>query len=161
MPGDLSDERAIERRPVPDGRHGQPSRGRPRPMGETAYFNRLVARALRLLPARFRSRLSNVAVVVEEEPTPAELAMAGVGPDGTLFGLYIGVPLTERTTAYGMVLPDRIVIYRRPLLDACQTERELVREVRQTVLHEIAHHFGLSDADLQRDRPRPRRRRLP
>ncbi|MBI3976936.1 MAG: metallopeptidase family protein [Chloroflexi bacterium] len=125
---------------------------------DDARFERIVARALRSLPEPFRSRLDNVAVTVEEEPTPEDLAWAGAEPDTTLFGLYVGVPLTQRTSGYGMVLPDRIVIYRGPLLDACQTEQELVREIRQTVAHEIAHHFGLSDADLRAIPRRPRRR---
>ncbi len=120
-------------------------------------FERLVARALRSLPPYFREHLYNVAVVVESEPDPEDLARMGMPPGQTLFGLYLGVPLTERTSSYGMVLPDRIAIYQRPLEEVCRSEQELVREVRQTVAHEIAHHFGLSDADLIRLRQRRRR----
>ncbi|MDO8689081.1 MAG: metallopeptidase family protein [Dehalococcoidia bacterium] len=111
-------------------------------------FEVLVGRALRRLPGPIRDRLSNVALVVEEEPTPAQLAEAGVGPGSTLLGLYTGIPLTERTTNYGMVLPDRIIIFRRPILEMCRTEEELMDQVRRTVLHEIGHHFGLNEAEL-------------
>lgn len=121
-------------------------------------FERLVARALRSLPSYFRWRLRNIAVVVEEEPSPVELARLDLPPGETLFGLYLGIPQTERSSSYGMVLPDRIAIYRRPLTAACRTEQELVWEIRQTVVHEIAHHFGLSDEDLER-LARGRRRR--
>lgn len=112
-------------------------------------FSILVGRALRRLPASVRDRLSNVAVMIEEEPAPEHLAEAGLGPEETLFGLYSGVPLTQRTTEYGMVLPDRITIFRRPLLDYCQSEEELMDEVRRTVLHEIGHYFGLSEEELE------------
>ncbi len=111
-------------------------------------FHILVGRALRRLPAPLRNRISNVAIVIEEEPTPAQLAEAGVGPDATLLGLYTGIPLTERTTNYGMVLPDRITIFRRPILEMCDSEEELMDQVRRTVLHEIGHHFGLSEEEL-------------
>ncbi|MDP2659656.1 MAG: metallopeptidase family protein [Dehalococcoidia bacterium] len=103
---------------------------------------------MRRLPGPIRDRISNVAIVVEDEPTPAQLAEAGVGPGATLLGLYTGIPLTERTTNYGMVLPDRITIFRRPILEFCHSEEELMDQVRRTVLHEIGHHFGLSEADL-------------
>ncbi len=112
-------------------------------------FNILVGRALRRLPGPIRDRLSNVAIIVEEEPTAEQLAEAGLSPGDTLYGLYTGIPLTERTSAYGMVLPDRITIFRRPLLELCSTEAELMEEVRHTVLHEIGHHFGLSEQDLE------------
>ena len=113
-------------------------------------FGILVGRALRRLPARFRDHLANVAVIIEEEPSPEDLAESGLAPGETLFGLYTGIPLTQRTTDYAMVLPDRITIFRRPLLEWCQSEEELVDEVRVTVLHEIGHYFGLSDEELEK-----------
>ncbi len=118
------------------------------PLGERR-FRILVSRALRRLPGSIRERLSNVAIIIEEEPTADHLAEAGLEPDETLYGLYTGIPLTERTSAYGMVLPDRITIFRRPLLEACQSEAELMDEVRRTVLHEIGHFFGLGEAELE------------
>lgn len=104
---------------------------------------------MRRLPASIRDELSNVAVIIEEEATPEQLAEAGLGPGDTLFGLYTGIPLTERSSAYGMVLPDRITIFRRPLMESCATEAELMDEVRQTVLHEIGHYFGMSEEELE------------
>lgn len=90
-----------------------------------------------------------MAVIIEEEPTTEQLAEAGLGPEDTLFGLYSGIPLTQRTSDYGMVLPDRIIIFRRPLLEQCRSEKELLEEVRRTVLHEVGHYFGLSEEELE------------
>ena len=113
-------------------------------------FERLVSRALRQLPSEIRDRLDNVAVVVEDEPSIHQLASAGVRAGDTLLGLYQGVPLTHRTSSYGMVLPDKVTIFRKPIESICSSDQEIVRQVRQTVIHEIAHHFGLSESDLRR-----------
>jgi predicted Zn-dependent protease with MMP-like domain len=111
-------------------------------------FEEIVARALDGLPEDIAAYLDNVAVVVEDEPSPSDLAELGLNPDEeTLFGLYQGIALTEREQ-YGSVLPDRIVIYRLPLLEACQHRAELVAEIQETVVHEVGHHFGLADEDL-------------
>jgi predicted Zn-dependent protease with MMP-like domain len=112
-------------------------------------FEQLVAEAVRLLPPRFRSHLSNVEVVVEEEPTPDDLAQAGIEPDGTLLGLYRGVPQSQRSVMYGSVLPDQIVIYRKPLCEMARDRRELITEVRITLMHEIGHHFGMDEEELR------------
>jgi predicted Zn-dependent protease with MMP-like domain len=111
-------------------------------------FEVLVREALASLPPDLRALLDNVEVVVEDWPDSAHLEAVGAGPDATLFGLYQGIPQTERTSAYHLVLPDRIIIFQGPLEDWCQTYRELVDEVRTTVIHEVAHHFGISDARL-------------
>lgn len=113
-------------------------------------FERLVAKALRQLPQDIRALMDNVSVVVEDEPTPAQLAAAGLPPDDTLLGLYQGVPLTDRTASYGMVLPDKITIFRKPIEARCDSDQAVVHEVRRTVVHEVAHHFGLSEARLRR-----------
>ncbi len=113
-------------------------------------FERLVSRALRQLPPDIRGRLDNVAVVVEDEPSPYQLASSGVRPGDTLLGLYQGIPLTQRSSSYGMVLPDKVTIFRKPIESICASDQEIVRQVRQTVIHEIAHHFGLSESDLRR-----------
>ncbi len=93
--------------------------------------------------------LNNVEIVVEDEPTPEQL---GDGEDGDeLFGLYEGTPLTARGSDYSLVLPDKITIFRRPLERACQTPEEMADEIRVTVIHELAHHFGIEEdriADL-------------
>jgi predicted Zn-dependent protease with MMP-like domain len=111
-------------------------------------FEELVAEALDEIPEPFASLLDNVDVVVEDEPSAEELERAGVEPGGTLFGLYHGIPQTERGPGYTFVLPDRITIYRGPILRACADEDEVYEEVAVTVVHEIAHHFGISDERL-------------
>jgi len=111
-------------------------------------FEALVRQALTTLPPDLLQMLDNVAIVVEDWPSEDELTLAGLGPEETLFGLYIGVPLTERTSSYTLALPDKIIIYQGPLEESCQTTAELVKEVRTTVIHEVAHHFGISDARL-------------
>ena len=115
-----------------------------RPRGR---FLRLVRRALAGLPPPFRERLSNIDIVVKRRPGRDDLRQAGLPPGEMPYGLYLGVPLTERS-AYGLVLPDKITIFQEPLERDFPGEAELVEEVRKTVLHEIAHHFGLSDEEL-------------
>jgi predicted Zn-dependent protease with MMP-like domain len=102
-------------------------------------FEDLVAIALEEVPPELASLVDNVVVVVEDEPPPGS-------PD--LLGLYQGVPLTERGAWYAGVLPDRITIYRRPTLRICDTLDDVVEEIHITVVHEIAHHFGIDDERL-------------
>lgn len=113
-------------------------------------FLRLVRQALEELPSPYRDWLANVDVVVERRPQARHLREAGLGPGEALFGLYEGVPLTERTSDYGLVLPDTITIFQEPLEREFSDDAELVEEVRLTVLHELAHHFGISDDQLER-----------
>ena len=101
-------------------------------------FEELVTEALDGLPPRLGRMMRNVAVTVEHEE----------GPPG-LLGLYRGVPLTRRTSSYAGVLPDRITIYRRAICAICNTDAEVVDQVRRTVVHEVGHHFGLSDKRLR------------
>ena len=110
-------------------------------------FEELVAKALDDLPEEFAELLENVAVVVEEEADPEDLEEMGFDPEEELFGLYQGVALAERDSYYA-ALPDRIVIYRGPILRACGSRREVIREVRDTVVHELGHHFGLDEDDM-------------
>ena len=111
-------------------------------------FARLVREALAELPPAFARRLENVAVVIADRPSPEQLRALGLGPDETLFGLYEGTPLGERGSGYHLALPDRVTIYREPILAACGSSREIKDEVRLTVIHELGHYFGLDDADL-------------
>jgi predicted Zn-dependent protease with MMP-like domain len=111
-------------------------------------FERLVVRALDGLPSRIVAMLDNVDVVVEDEPSPHQLADAE-SDDGELFGLYEGTPLTERTSGYTMVLPDKITVFRGPLERAFRSNGELARQVRITVVHELAHHVGLDEDTLE------------
>ena len=101
-------------------------------------FEYLVASALDSLPEQLGAMMRNVAVTVEHNP----------GPRG-LLGLYQGVPLTNRTSNYAGVLPDRITIYRQAICAICGTEAEVADQVRKTVVHEVGHHFGISDARLE------------
>ncbi|MCP4658239.1 MAG: metallopeptidase family protein [bacterium] len=110
-------------------------------------FEALVTRALDQLPREFAELLDNVAVVIEEEPGPEELDECWDPDDGELLGLYRGVPLIDRGCDY-VALPDQVVLYRGPLLRTCANRRELIREVRDTVIHELGHYFGLSDEEM-------------
>jgi predicted Zn-dependent protease with MMP-like domain len=111
-------------------------------------FERLVARALDALPPDVAAMLDNVDVVVEDEPTPEQIGRRG-GDENTLFGLYEGIPLTQRDSGYSMVLPDKISIFRGPLERACRSPAEVAREVRITVVHELGHHFGFDEERLE------------
>ena len=110
-------------------------------------FEKLVEDGLTLIPEEIRSRISNVQLVIEEEPSDELLDELGVPPDEMLFGLYTGVPLTERTVEYS-ALPDRIIIFRRPLLEEFDNPLDIRREVARTVIHEVAHHFGIDEDRL-------------
>ena len=117
-------------------------------------FRRLVEQALERLPDEFQARLQNVAVVIEDWPSRALLRDLDVPEDELLFGLYEGLPLTEWGRDDMVRIPDRIRIFQGPIEEACATDEEIVAEVRTTVLHEVGHHFGLSDEDLDRyERP--------
>ena len=108
----------------------------------------MVARAIDELPGAFRAGLDNLAIVVEDAPSARDYAQTATH-SGTLLGVYRGVPLTARGSGYGMVLPDRIVVFQRPLEYLAGDEAHLYELVRHTVHHEIAHHFGISDARLR------------
>lgn len=111
-------------------------------------FESLVARALARLPKRFRTRLENIAVVVEDWADAATLEEMGIEPPDTLYGLYQGTDLTRRDSAYGGVLPDMVTIYQGPIEEDCDSLEEMERVVRDTVVHEIGHYFGLDDERL-------------
>jgi predicted Zn-dependent protease with MMP-like domain len=114
-------------------------------------FEELVVKALDALPDEFAELLENVAVVVEEEPTDDDLEEVGIDPEDPdrdeLFGLYQGVPLADRDSAYS-ALPDRVAIFRGPILRLCTSRRQILREVRDTVVHELGHHFGLDEDEM-------------
>ncbi len=112
-------------------------------------FAQLVTKALEDLPEEFLTRLENIDVVVEEKPTQSQLRESGLRRGETLPGLYEGVPQTRRTSYYGMVLPDKITIFQKTIEDKCRNDAELFAEISRVVKHEIAHHFGISDARLR------------
>jgi predicted Zn-dependent protease with MMP-like domain len=112
-------------------------------------FARLVQQALADLPAFAGKYMENLAVDIEPMPTPEDCRGAEVEDPRELLGLYHGIPLTERSIEDGFVPPDRITIYQRNIERLCDTQEEIVRQVRTTVLHEIGHHFGLDEDDLE------------
>ncbi len=114
-----------------------------------AEFEQLVAAALDELPPFFHEKMSNVEVVIEPWPTRDDLRASGVGYGQTLLGLYQGVPLTQRGSHYQLALPDRITIFQGPIEQAYQTPEAIRLGVRHTVIHELAHHFGISDQRLR------------
>jgi len=112
-------------------------------------FTSLVEQALRDIPRRFRDEMRNVAVVVEDEPSPALLEELEMDPDDGLFGLYQGTPLTERDSTYGNTLPDRISIYQLAIEDACEDDEDIRQCVAETVIHEFGHYFGMSEEEIE------------
>ncbi len=112
-------------------------------------FEYLVAEALEALPEFFRKKLDNAEVVVEGWPDPETMRLAGVRHPTELLGFYHGVPQTKRTHNYGLVLPDKITIYQRPIEMRCHTVEQIRAMVHHVLRHELAHHFGLSDDRLR------------
>jgi len=112
-------------------------------------FEQLVAGAVDSLPEEFKTKLENIDVVAEDWPTFGQLARAGLGRGQTLLGLYEGVPLTKRGRHYGMVPPDKITIFQKPIETKCGYNGDIIAEIRRVVRHEIAHHFGIGDARLR------------
>jgi predicted Zn-dependent protease with MMP-like domain len=110
-------------------------------------FEKLVQQSLRRLPRRFKKKLENISIEVEDRPSAELLRDMGI-TSGTLFGLYQGVPLTQREWNYGNILPDRIVIYQRPIESAAASPEQVEEMVLDTVMHEIGHYFGFSDKEL-------------
>ena len=112
-------------------------------------FQRLVESTLKNLPEEFGTRLMNIDIVVEDRPSPDQVCRAGLRSGRTLLGLYEGVPQTKRGVHYGLVPPDRITIFQKPIEAMCRNNDEIVAEIGKVVRHEIAHHFGISDARLR------------
>ena len=112
-------------------------------------FEKLVENALTRLPRRFKQKIKNISIEVEDIPSQELLRDMGI-ERGTLFGLYQGVPLTAREWNYGNMLPDRITIYQRPIEQTAQSPAEIEEIVLDTVIHEIGHYFGFDDEELDR-----------
>ena len=110
-----------------------------------AEFESLVVRALQTLPRRFRVKMRNIAVVVEDRADADTLKEMGIEPPDTLYGLYRGVDLTHRDSSYGNILPDTITIYQRPIEQDAGDEQEMAELIRDVVIHEVGHYFGLDD----------------
>jgi predicted Zn-dependent protease with MMP-like domain len=115
-------------------------------------FEELVAQALDQLPPYVQERMENVAVLVQEWPSARQLSHGGQHLDTELLGLYEGINRVDRSSGYHLVTPDRITLFRRPILDEVGDgdEAAIRAEIRKTVIHEVAHHFGIDDAELER-----------
>jgi predicted Zn-dependent protease with MMP-like domain len=118
-------------------------------MMDREKFEQLVAKAIDNLPDEFCARMENVDVVVADSPTRYQLSEPQRRRGETLLGLYEGVPLTRRSQNYGLVAPDKITIFQKPIESMCRNDAEIIVEVQKVVRHEIAHHFGISDARLK------------
>ena len=116
---------------------------------DRAQFEELVRQALTDVPHEFAEKLDNVTIVVEDEPSLDQITRVGIGPYGLLFGLYEGVPKTKRVGGYAMVPPDKITIFQNSIEYVCRTNDEIKERIRTTVLHEVGHHFGLSEKELR------------
>ena len=113
-------------------------------------FEALVGEGLDAIPEKFRKRLSNVAIIIENEPTSGQRRKLRLRRDHDLFGLYEGVPQTARGDHYYWVLPDKITIFRKPILAHARNAGEIKEFVRDTVWHEIAHHFGMDEREVRK-----------
>jgi predicted Zn-dependent protease with MMP-like domain len=113
-------------------------------------FEALVEKSLRKLPKPFKDKVANIAVVVEDWADDETLAEMGIEPPDTLYGLYQGVDITHRDSTYGNVLPDVITIYQGPIEEDAADEEEMAEIVRETVMHELGHYFGLDDDTMHR-----------
>ena len=116
---------------------------------EIEQFRQLVEDSVADIGEEFVSRLDNVQIVIEDRPSQRQMSENGLGPKDTLLGLYEGVPLTEREN-YTLVLPDKITIFKEVIEELARDEKDVERLVRDTVWHEIGHHFGLDEAEVRR-----------
>jgi predicted Zn-dependent protease with MMP-like domain len=112
-------------------------------------FERHVKEAIATIPSRFRKAVANLAIVIEDEPGEDVLREMEIEPPDSLFGLYQGTPLTERTWGYGNTLPDRITLYQGPIEDASEDEDDLIVCIGETLIHELGHYFGLSEDEIE------------
>jgi predicted Zn-dependent protease with MMP-like domain len=112
-------------------------------------FEQQVAAALATLPQRFRRAMTNIAIMVEDEPSSELLEEMEIEPPDTLFGLYHGTPLTERGWSHGNTLPDRILLFQGPHEREAEDDDDLVVSIAETLIHEIGHYFGLSEEEIE------------
>ncbi len=122
-------------------------------------FEKLARQGIEAIPQRFLKKLDNVDIVIEDEPTEEQMKELKLGKDVKLFGLYQGVPQTKRRH-YTWVLPDKITIFKKPLEEVCFSKEEIKEKVKNTVWHEIAHHFGMDEERVRRAEKRRRYRKI-
>ncbi len=113
-------------------------------------FEKIVEKGMKAIPEKFLRKLSNVAIVVEDEPTAGQKKKLNLDSSWALFGLYEGVPKTRRGAGYFGVLPDKITIFQKPIESEAADEEDIEEIVKNTVWHEIAHHFGMDEARVRR-----------
>ena len=113
-----------------------------------AQFDQLISRAMDELPQEYITNLNNVAITYADNPTPMQLEQQGVREQGLLLGLYEGVPQTQRGAYYQFVLPDKITLFKHPLIAISEDDEALFQQVKRTLWHEIAHHYGLEHHDI-------------
>ncbi len=111
-------------------------------------FQALVDEAIDSLPEKFRAAMTNMAIVVEDDPTPAQLAEVEIEPPDTLYGLYEGIPLPEREWNHGNTLPDKITLFRNPILEDSLDDDDVVVGIGETLIHEVGHYFGLDEDEI-------------
>ncbi|MFZ2969847.1 MAG: metallopeptidase family protein [Minisyncoccia bacterium] len=122
-------------------------------------FEKTVVKGIDAIPKRFLEKLNNVAIVVENRPTLSQKRKLKIRKGWTLFGLYEGVPQTARGINYGGALPDKITIFQEPIEEAAKNENEIIKIVKNTVWHEIAHHFGMDEKDVRKSEEKREGRR--
>ncbi len=122
-------------------------------------FEQFVNEGIKAIPKKFLDKLDNVAITIEDYPTPQQLHKQGLRPGWTLFGLYEGIPQTKRGAGYAGVLPDKITIFRGPIENAAQDPETIKAIVRDTVWHEIAHHFGMDESMVRKSEQKKRDRK--
>jgi predicted Zn-dependent protease with MMP-like domain len=112
-------------------------------------FEKLVVEAMALIPKRFRLEMKNIAVVVEDEPSAELLDEMEIEPPDSLYGLYQGTPLPERTWGYGNTLPDRVTLFQKPIEEDGEDEDDVRAVIGETLIHEVGHYFGLSEEEIE------------
>ena len=112
-------------------------------------FERLVAEAITLIPRRFRREMKNIAIIVEDEPSDELLDEMEIDPPDSLYGLYQGTPLPERSATWGNTLPDCVTLFQKPIEEDCEDDDDIRMVIGETLIHEIGHYFGLSEEEIE------------
>jgi predicted Zn-dependent protease with MMP-like domain len=112
-------------------------------------FEQLVADAITLIPKRFRREMKNIAIIVDDEPSAELLEEMEIDPPDSLYGLYQGTPLPERTAGWGNTLPDCVTLFQKPIEEDCDDDDDVRMVIGETLIHEVGHYFGLSEEEIE------------
>jgi predicted Zn-dependent protease with MMP-like domain len=112
-------------------------------------FEQLVADAITLIPKRFRREMKNIAIIVDDEPSAELLEEMEIDPPDSLYGLYQGTPLPERTAGWGNALPDCVTLFQKPIEEDCDDDDDVRMVIGETLIHEVGHYFGLSEEEIE------------